>query len=98
MEAIKTLQKANIARLLYDSYPDSDLLPIDPEQDCVNLETLQKKVTTENIGDTLFEFIVIETVEGGESTFAGAIRVLERAGADIASVLQALYDAQKNNQ
>lgn len=88
--------KTNMARLLYDSYPGSDLLPIDPEQDCVNLETLQRKVTSEHIGDTLFKFIVIETVEGGQGTVAGAIKVLERAGMDIASVLQALYDVQNN--
>jgi hypothetical protein len=41
----------------------------------------------------LFRFIVVESVEGGESTLDGAIRVLEQAGADIEAVLQALRSA-----
>ena len=86
----KTKKQINIARLIYDAYPHSDLLPIDPEQDCRNLKTLLAKVTSENIGDSLFKFIVVEIVEGGESTLDGAIRVMERAREDLEAVLQAL--------
>jgi len=86
----KTKKQINIARLIYDAYPNSDLLPIDPEQDCRNLQTLLAKVTNENIGDSLFKFIVVEVVEGGESDLDGAIRVMERAKEDLESVLRAL--------
>ena len=30
----------NIARIVYDSYPHSDLLPIDPDTDCRDLRLL----------------------------------------------------------
>lgn len=83
----------NIARIVYDAYPHADLLPIDPEQDCRTLQTLLAKVTGENIGDSLFRFIVVEIVEGGESTLDGAIRVLQQAQADVEAVLQALREA-----
>ena len=83
----------NIARIIYNAYPHSDLLPIEPDTDCSSFETLFAKVTNENIGDGLFEFIVTEIVEGGESTLDGAIRVTEQAREDIDSVLHALYSA-----
>ena len=86
----KTKEKINVARIIYDAYPHADLLPIDPGQDCCNLQTLLSKVTSENIGDGLFKFMVVEIVEGGESNLAGAIQVLERAREDVEAVLQAL--------
>jgi len=88
----KTKHQINIARVIYDAYPNADLLSINPEQDCRDLQTLFAKVTTENIGDSLFKFIVIEIVEGGESTLDGAIGVMQRAKEDIESVLQALLN------
>ena len=75
---------------MYDAYPHSDLLPIDPEQDCSSLQSLLAKVTTENIGDSLFQFLIVEMVEGGESTLAGAIKVLEQAREDIDAVIAQL--------
>ena len=92
----KTKEEINIARLIYHAYPDSDLLPIDPEQDCRSLQSLLSKVSRENIGDSLFRFMVVEIVEGGESTLDGAIRVLEQARADVEAVLGALQDASVN--
>jgi hypothetical protein len=89
----KTEKQINIARVIYDAYPHSDLLPIDPEQDCLSLQTLLAKVTSENIGDGLFTFLVVEIVEGGESTLDGAIRVMERAREDVEVILQALQAA-----
>jgi len=86
----KNKKEINIARVIYDAYPHADLLPIDPEQDCHNLQTLLAKVTNENIGDGLFKFIVIEIVEGGESSITGAIQVMERAREDVEAVLLAL--------
>ena len=89
----KTKEAINIARIIYDAYPHSDLLPIDPEQDCRTLQSLFTKVAAGNIGDSLFKFMVVEIVEGGDSTLSGAIRVLEQARADVEAVLQALRDA-----
>ena len=92
----KTKEQINIARLVYDAYPHADLLPIDPEQDCRSLESLLAKVTGDNIGDSLFRFMIVEIVEGGESTLDGAIRVLKRAKADLEAVLGALRNANTN--
>lgn len=94
----KTKQKINIARIIYDAYPHADLLPIYPEQDCRSLQDLLAKVTSENIGDGLFKFMVVEIVEGGESTLDGAIRVMERAREDVEAVLQALQAASVNQK
>jgi len=87
--------RINIARIVYDAYPHADLLPIDSERDCRSLQDLLAKVTGENIGDGLFTFMVVEIIEGGESTLNGAIRVLEQAKADVEAVLQALRDADQ---
>lgn len=92
----ETNKEINIARIIYDAYPHTDLLPIDPEQDCCNLQTLFSKVAAENIGDGLFKFMIVEIVEGGESSLAGAIRVMERAREDVEAVLQALRAASVN--
>ena len=86
----KNNEEINLARIVYDAYPHSDLLPIDPEQDCSSLESLLAKVTTENIGDSLFQFLIVEIVEGGESTLAGAIKVLEQAREDVDAVVAKL--------
>jgi len=87
-------REINIARLVYDAYPDSDLLPLDPEKDCRDLRALIEKVRGTDIGDTLFQFLVFEIVEGGEGTLDGAIRVIERARNDVDAVLQALVRAR----
>jgi hypothetical protein len=89
-----TQQQVNIAQILYEAYPHSDLLPIDPGWDCCDLLALLERVTTKNIGDGLFRFMVVEIVEGGEGTIDGAIRVMERAKQDVIAVLQALRNAQ----
>ena len=87
-------KKPNIARIVYDAYPHADLLPIDPQKDCDSLPSLLAKVNTEDIGDSLFRFLIVEIVEGGDSTLDGAIRVLEQAKGDVDAVLQALRSAK----
>jgi len=87
-------EQMNIARIVYDAYPHADLLPIAPDRDCHSLQSLFTQVTHENIGDGLFTFIVVEMVEGGESTLTGAIRVLEQARTDVDAVLKALQEAK----
>jgi len=83
----------NIARIVYDSYPHSDLLPIDPDNDCRDLRTLMRRVWGDDIGDSLFRFLVVEIVEGGEGTLSGAIRVVRQARNDVQAVLQGLIQA-----
>jgi hypothetical protein len=87
-------QEVNIARIVYDVYPDSDLLPLDPDRDCRDLEALLEKVRSSSIGDTLFQFLVFEIIEGGEGTLDGAVRVTERAREDVDAVLRALIRAR----
>ena len=95
---LKSKEQTNIARIIYDAYPHADLLPIDTERDCHSLQTLLARVTSDNIGDGLFSFMVVEIVEGGESTLNGAIRVLEQARMDVETVLQALRDAEEDQE
>ena len=90
---IKT-QRPNLARIVYEAYPNSDLLPLDPDSDCRDLRTLMHRVWGDGIGDGLFRFLVIEMVEGGEGTLSGAIRVVRRARDDVEAVLQALILAR----
>jgi hypothetical protein len=86
-------RRPNLALLIYNAYPHSDLLPIDPDSDCRNLKTLLHRVRDDDIGDSLFEFLVVEIVEGGQSTLKGGLRVLMRARDDVEAVLQAIMDA-----
>jgi hypothetical protein len=86
--------RPNLARILYDAYPDSDLLPVDPDRDCRNLQVLLEKVRSTGVGDTLFQFLVTEIVEGGEGTLEGAIRVVKRARKDVDAVLRVLVCAR----
>jgi hypothetical protein len=83
----------NIAKIVYDYYPHSDLLPIDPQRDCRDLGTLVRRVRDSDIGDSLFRFIVVEIVEGGQGTLDSAIRVVRRARDELRHVLGALIRA-----
>ena len=85
----------NLAKILYEAYPHSDLLPFDPETDLNSLTTLYCKVTSENIGDGLFAFLAIELQESG-GNLDEAIRMLQLARKDVDAVLQALI-AEKHN-
>ena len=91
-------EQINIARIIYDAYPHADLLPIDSEKDCRSFDSLLAKVTSDNIGDGLFSFMVVEIVEGGEGTLNGAVRVLEQAKADVQAVLQSLQQAETEQE
>jgi len=88
----------NLARLIYEAYPHSDLLPIDLDRDCRDLAALLERVTTYPIGDDLFRFMVVEIAEGGEGTLDGAIRVMECAKQVVAAVLQALRRTQNSQE
>lgn len=86
----------NLAQILFDAYPHSDLLPIDSQSDLKDLKTLHRKVTSTNIGDGLFTFLVIELDEG-DGNFDEAIRHLRQAREDVDVVLQAVI-AEKHSQ
>ena len=90
---IKT-QRPNLARTVYDAYPHSDLLPLDPDVDCRDLRTLMDRLRGGGVGDGLFQFLVAEIVEGGEGTPEGAIRVVRRARDDVEAVLAGLLRAR----
>ena len=94
---IKT-QRPNLARVVYDAYPHSELLTIDPDADCRDLRTLMHRVCSDGIGDGLFRFLVIEIVECGESTLSGAIRVVRRARDDVDAVLRALIRTHREGR
>lgn len=79
----------NLAKILYDAYPHSDLLPIDPQCDLKNLATLRQKVASTKLGDGLFTFLVIELDEGG-GNIDDVIRLLRQARNDIDAVLQVM--------
>ena len=87
----------NLAKILYEAYPHSDLLPFDPETDLNSLTTLYCKVTSENIGDGLFSFLAIELQESG-GNLNEAIRMLQLARKDVDAVLQALSDQKHNHR
>ena len=54
----KSISKQKLARLLYDAFPDHDLLPLERDKDCADLDTLH--VAAQDCGDTLFAFVVAE--------------------------------------
>jgi hypothetical protein len=89
-------KEVNLADILYNAYPHSDLLSVDPVQDCRSLDALARKVTIDDCGDTFFRFLAVEMLEGGEGTLDGAIRVVERAREDVEAVLAALVKARGN--
>jgi hypothetical protein len=79
----------NIAKTIYESYPDSDLLEIDPETDLEDLDTLYAKIGP-GFGDALFEHIVSEAKEGAEGDVDLTIHLLERSVRDLQSVIAGL--------
>jgi hypothetical protein len=95
----------NLAKVIYDAYPDSDLLPcIDPEKDLVSLEALYNAVRRygDKLGDSMFRFIVIEAWEGSEQTvgsrpIANVIDALDCGSEDLRDVLVALEEARDDN-
>jgi len=64
-----TKTKVNLAKVIYHSYPNHAELPIDPDKDCKDLNTLYnvvKGMPPAELGDGLFRFIVIEAKEASE--------------------------------
>lgn len=76
-----------VAEILYESYPDSDLLPIDPPRFGETISDFS--VRAEQAGDTLFLFLCREANDDGEITTPEYLNRLERAIGDIESVRDA---------
>lgn len=79
---------AGLARVIYEAYPESELLAIDPE-DLKDLDTLY--AASEDIGDSLFRMVVGEAREGACDEDADrVVRLLNTVVADAMSVRDAV--------
>ena len=86
-----------LARVVYDAYPNSDLLPINrPRKNETVVQWIARcPEIAESIGDGLFSFLLREIWEGAEGELEESIRVIERAARDVHSVYEALLDHQQ---
>lgn len=77
------------AKLVYDAYPDSDLLPISPPRARETLDAYRRrlKAAGEDVGDTLFLFVMLELGLDGMDC---AEDRLDQAIADLISVKMAV--------
>ena len=86
-----TTNNAVTPKEIYDSYPGSDLLSIDPPEidetfyDYINR---QSKQAIRECGDTLFAFLIFELADAGNRE--DAINMLDRALDDVLSVRRAV--------
>lgn len=95
------MKDAELAKIIYEAYPGSDLLPLDPDKDCRSMRALYDAVNVKNFGDGLFKFVVTELYETslGEDGCGIDIketkRVLEVALKDIESVRNFITEREK---
>ena len=89
----------NLAKVIYDAFPCSGDLQIEPEdlRDFKTLYDLMLETTPAELGDGLFRFIVIEAMESGEDldgkiNVDRVIRALERASKDLDKVINAIRE------
>jgi hypothetical protein len=77
---------------IYDAYPDSDLLAIEPPEENETFAAYKKRVGGNKgvlaCGDTLFAFLLFEAQD--ESDPDEVIRLFDRAVADIEQVVETL--------
>ena len=97
----------NEAQVIYQSYPGADSINISRVAGCGDIESLYEKCRQHESGDPLFDFLVIEYVEGGEVVFDNngepdtkidpdqGIHALERARDDLQAVIDALSEAHE---
>ena len=89
-----TMNEQFVVGLIYDSYPDTDLLNIDPPTESTTLYDLEQQA--KDCGDTLFLWIVREIREGcgngkhGTYTSQEIERVLQRGVSDLRKVIDGL--------
>lgn len=81
----------NLAKVIYNAYPDSDLLPIDSTKHLKSLDVLRDHVNTYDIGDNLFKFIVNEIHETlDHDGMVSVLAALHRASNDLSLVIEAV--------
>jgi hypothetical protein len=76
-----------LARLIYEAYNDSDLLSVDPDQDCGSIQKLIDKMESD-LGDGLFYFLVSEV--GTADDLPDALKRLNTVEKQVASIRQML--------
>lgn len=91
----------NIVKLIRDSYPGSDLIPLD--WDC-SFEELYREVNNSGCGDTLLTFIIREIEAAGRDLSNGKfsrndiLMALDRARLDIEAVMGAFQDLTEDTE
>ena len=92
MDVNPILDEIGAARIIYDNYPSSDLLPMCPNVDLQSMQGFYDYCLTGDLGDTHFQWIVSEIcevtegLETKEEVFAEIERVLYVGVTDIESV------------
>lgn len=81
----QTKWSESVPRILYEAYPDQDLLPIEPPQPGETIGAFARRA--EHAGDTLFLFLCREADD--EIDADEYVARLDRAMRDIASVRSA---------
>lgn len=90
-----------LAKAIYDAYPHSDLLPIDPPTAKTTMEYFVDEC--ECCGDTLFEFIVGELLEGGtgedgKMNVEACLRVTKNAIKDLEAIHTRLLELARKGK
>jgi hypothetical protein len=89
-----TTSKPVTALEIYDAYPGSDLIPLDPPLEHETVSAYIKRVGRKNLrecGDTLFAFIFFELSDSDEEDAReGCIHMLDVALRDVMAVKHAL--------
>jgi hypothetical protein len=87
----ETTNKPVTALEIYNAYPGSDLLPIDPPLKNETIDAYMKRVGRDEVlscGDTLFAFILFELADASDR--AGCVYMLDRAVDDLLAVKHTL--------
>ena len=80
-----------VPKAIYDSYPGSDLLAVDPPNNDETFHDYINRVGKQSIrecGDTLFAFIIFELADADD--LESAVHMLDRALDDILTVRRAI--------
>ena len=98
------LDQMDVPRLIYDTYPDSDMLDVDPDEDLMSAASAYAYATAGRPQDGLFRFLLIEVIEGVEgiddlSQFHTAVQnLLQRASFDVMAVMRGFTRRRKEDE
>jgi hypothetical protein len=87
-------QQQILARWVYDGYPHSDLLPLEPPPEGETLAAWYDRCEAEIEGchDGMFSFLVRELIEGGEGLVEEAGRLLDTVVNDVENVRMSILE------